>query len=84
MTNTANDRPQEWFDARADHLAEFLSERRRRTSIHLSVPRTIEALGENLQSVSTVCSSCMPKASQWRIRAEAVCGWTVFAARRVT
>ena len=40
MTNTANDRPQEWYDARADHLAEFLTDERRRTLATALAERT--------------------------------------------
>ena len=40
MTNTANNRTQEWYDARADHLAEFLTERRKRTLEEALAERT--------------------------------------------
>ena len=49
MTNTANDRPQEWYDARADHLAEFLTDERRRTLATALAERTryMTLLAEN-------------------------------------
>jgi len=49
MTNTANDRPQEWYDARADHLAEFLTDERRRTLAAALAERTryMTLLAEN-------------------------------------
>ena len=49
MTNTANDRPQEWYDARADHLAEFLTDERRRTLAPALAERTryMTLLAEN-------------------------------------
>lgn len=49
MTNTANDRPQEWDDARADHLAEFLTDERRRTLAAALAERTryMTLLAEN-------------------------------------
>ena len=49
MTNTANARPQEWYDARADHLAEFLTDERRRTLAAALAERTryMTLLAEN-------------------------------------
>ena len=49
MTNTANDRPQEWYDERADHLAEFLTDERRRTLAAALAERTryMTLLAEN-------------------------------------
>lgn len=49
MTNTANNRTQEWYDARADHLAEFLTERRKRTLEEALAERTryVTLLAEN-------------------------------------
>ena len=49
MTSTANDRPQEWYDARADHLAEFLTDERRRTLATALAERTryMTLLAEN-------------------------------------
>lgn len=54
-----------------------------RMSTHRSVPRTTAALGAKRQSVSTVCISCTPNASQWRISAAAFWGWNVFSASTV-
>lgn len=49
MTNTANNHPQEWYDARADHLAEFLTDERRRTLAAALAERTryMTLLAEN-------------------------------------
>ena len=49
MTNTANNRPQEWYDERADFLAEFITEERQRTLTAALAGRTryMTLLAEN-------------------------------------
>lgn len=49
MTNTANNRPQAWYDRRADYLAGFITEERQRTLLTALAGRTryMTLLAEN-------------------------------------
>ena len=43
----------------------------------------MSGFGSKEHKVSTVCISCTPNASQWRISAAAFCPWYMFSASTV-